>query len=169
MAQWCLQRLSFFLSFQSTFFFYRGPHPEATLPLGSQMADTAPEGTCCYIHGWQDIKHLCSSIGPAWSWSSFWLYRLKPGGMVSVLWTLNIPRWITCSARNEKVDVWKIIIQSPLHRMTTYNSHNILMRLTQLLPQITNKETDVKTGKQRGQAPGLNSHSLWLESGVEPG
>ena len=35
---------------------------EVALPLVFKMAATAPEYPCYYVHAWQKIKHLCSSI-----------------------------------------------------------------------------------------------------------
>ena len=51
-----------FLSVSLVYFLYKWPHLEVALPLVSKMAATAPEYTCCYVHAWQKIKHLCSSI-----------------------------------------------------------------------------------------------------------
>lgn len=61
------------------------------------------------------------------------------------------------------MEISKAVSQSPLHVMIEFNS--TLVRLAQLLPQFTNRETEV----QRGQVICLSSHSLWLEPGAEPG
>lgn len=51
-----------FLSVSLVYFLCKWPDLEVALPLVSKMAATAPEYPCYYVHAWQKIKHLCSSI-----------------------------------------------------------------------------------------------------------
>lgn len=61
------------------------------------------------------------------------------------------------------MDILKAVSQSPLHMMVEFSPHNTLVRYTQLLPQFTDRETEV----QRGQVICLNSHSSWFKPGDE--
>lgn len=153
-----------FLSVSLIYFPYRWPLLEAALPLGSRMAATVPEGTCCNFHTWQEIKQLCSSIyyiGPKGhsNWIDWgWGYGQSPQNFkdpgVENRVCKEGGRW-TFGKQSTKIPYtsWLNLI------FTT------LSRLAQLLLPLTDRETEV----QRGHVIYLSSHRVWLEPGVKPG